>query len=218
MVIGDVGVGKSWWISYNLMNLDPSEYHVIIIDLRFRKRRENLEQSLEGEINEFLNHYITNLQWIYPDFKSIYGDDFDPDDPKIKEKMRDKALSLDLSEYNKRRLRYYNDESAPTLIVAFDNIDHFDEDEQLTVLDMCRRIIGSPAGVKVLLTMRPTTRLPKSRLGIFLGYAVPRPVIFESPNLRELVRKRFSTNNEGNRISIRDRVTRTYYSRFNHFH
>jgi len=208
LLVGPVGVGKSWWLARKLMKLDPAKHHAIIIDLRHRERGDRLEQSIHYEISEFLNYYIRDLSWLDPDFEAIYGRDFDPDNDEIKTEMRKRAVGLSAmtKEYNLKRLRWYNREGHPELIVAFDNIDHYTEPEQAIVLDLCHRILGNPPGVKVMVAIRPTTQLPKSRMGVFYGESILPAVDLASPGIYELLAKRLATTADGSKIEPTDAI------------
>jgi hypothetical protein len=208
LLVGPVGVGKSWWLAHKLMKVDPAKYHAILIDLRHRERGDRLEQSIHYEINEFLNYYIHDMSWLDPDFKAIYGSDFDPDNEEIRAEMRKRAVELSAmtKEYNLKRLRWYNRKDHPELIVAFDNIDHYTEPEQAIVLDLCHRILGNPPGVKVMVAIRPTTQLPKSRAGAFYGESILPAVYLQSPDIYVLLAKRLATTGHGSKIEPSDAI------------
>lgn len=210
VVIGMLGVGKSWWIARQLSELPREEYHPILVDLRYCRRAQNLEDSIEDEIGSYLNEYVTDFSWLYSDLAPLYGDDFDPDDPDIRQRLLDFALEFarpgNLTEYNRRRLRFYDRDDSPQLIVAFDNIDNFTEEEQLKVADLCTRIIGSHPGVKVIITLRPCTLFPLSRLGLVSGESISRPVVLKSPKLESVLRRRLGTTSKGEQIDPNEEI------------
>jgi hypothetical protein len=212
IVKGDVGVGKSWWIAHKLSELPKDRYDVILIDLRYRKRNSELGRSIQTLIGEFLNRYVRDLRWLYPEFEAIYGDTFDPADKAVLTEMRARAISLTLEEMNEKRLRNYELPGSHELIVAFDNIDHFREREILTTLDLCRRIIGDSGGVKVIVAMRPTTRLPKSRKGVIFGDVIHKTIELRSPDLYSVLEKRLSTNDRGETIDRSIRLAGSNWS------
>ena len=216
VVVGEVGTGKSWWLCRTLMNLDPKKYHVIVVDLRYTLRMEDLQKSIALEIDDFLLHLLPDLSWLYPDFEAIYkGRDFNPEDPIIKKQLEEAALDIkDVYERVKKKLRYYDRPEVPELIVAFDNIDHFNEEELSIVADTCRRIVGYSSGVRSIITMRPTTRLPKSRAGLFFGDAGPANarVIFKSPDVYHMLQRRLSISDTGTKLNLRRRIGDTYIS------
>ena len=208
---GDVGIGKSWWIAYKLMHLTPAgAYHPILIDLRYCRRGKNLEESIEAELNDFLNYYIRDLSWMYPDYLPHYGKDFDPHNPGIIDAMRKQALGLSPSELLQKRLRFYNNPDAPELIVVFDNIDHFKEEEQTVVIDICARLIGNAAGVKVVIVIRPTTRLKTSRSGAFFGEALTLPVKILSPEVFDVIYQRITHNYKGDVLNPNKKIPSTH--------
>lgn len=213
---GDVGIGKSWFIAHKVMNLPENKYHKIIIDLRYTARYDKLGEGIEDEILDYLNHYVTGVQWLYPDFQSIYGDDFDPFDIEQLSQMRITAIDLlkSLSSHRllRKKLRYYSLEHTPELIVVFDNIDHFEDKELLTVLDMCRRIIGYVDGVKVIIALRPSTILPKARTGVILGDSSQHHIVLKSPDVYDVLKKRFSTNYKGDNLSLDRKIPNTAIS------
>lgn len=207
IIVGRVGVGKSWWIAHELMHLDNEKYHAMVIDLRYPLRGAELLKSILLEINEYLNHFVSNLSWLYSEFESVYKELFDPEDLEIKREMIKTALSIkDPYERIQKKLRFYDRPGAPELIIAFDNIDHFNEEEQLTVLDMCRRVVGYSSGVKTIVTVRPTTRLPVDRCGLYFGDAISNPVTLKSPDIYEVLSRRLSTNYKGDKISPTTRI------------
>jgi hypothetical protein len=166
---GNVGMGKSWFIRNKLIGLDRSKYHPIIIDLRTEMRGSSLGESLEIELDSFLENHLTDIEWMYPMARSIYGKNFNPDDPAQISQMQAAAMKMSIGEKNSRRLRYYAQHGAPEMIIAFDNIDHFTVEEQDVVVDACRRIYGSGAGVRAIFAVRPTTMMLKDRHGVFFG-------------------------------------------------
>jgi hypothetical protein len=209
MVIGNVGIGKSWWIAKKLMDLDRNKYHPIIIDMRYMRRHDKLENSIEKEIDEFLCRYVKGSEWIHPDLEYLFPDNFNPEEPSIKDVILKEVTNLSLHDKNRKRFRYYNGERAPKLIICFDNIDHFEEDEQAVILDLCRRIVGNPAGVKIIVAIRPTTQMRKSRLGVFFGDTLPKPLVLKSPNIYQLLNKRLMTNMSGGRVNPREKIIAT---------
>jgi len=206
VIVGEVGVGKSWFLAHKLTSLPKRDYHVILIDLRYRLKGKELERSIHREIHEYLNYYISDLSWLYPDFEATLGKNFNPRDPEMQKQMEQKALQLNVPGspgYNELRIRYYNRPGAPQLIVAFDNIDHYDIRDQETVADICRRIVGNPPGVKVIITVRPSTKIRKSRLSEFFGDTVNKPVVLKSPDVYKVIRKRLSTNSNGEALNLK---------------
>lgn len=215
IIAGDVGIGKSWFLAERLMRLPQESYHKIIIDLRYTMRAEDLSEAMQDEILEFLNHYIKGVDWLIPDFESILGKDFDINNDQIKRIMHQKAieyLTLPPLRYLRKKIRYYSLPNTPDLIVVFDNIDHFDDTELLTILDMCRRIIGYVDGVKVIMAIRPSTILPKARTGVSLGDSSVHHVVLKSPNIYDVLCKRFSTNTSGVHLDINRKITQTSMS------
>lgn len=212
IVRGHVGVGKSWWIARQLSRLPKDKYDVALIDLRFKRRDDRLESEIDLTLDDYLNHYHTDLSWIYPEFKSVYGQDFNPDEPSQRQLIRERALSLTLEERNRLRLRSYARPRAKDFIIAFDNIDHFNEDEVSTILDRCRRVIGESAGVRVIVTCRPLTRLPKSRRGVAVGDVITRPVLLRSPDLDDVVLKRMSVNSRGEGLNLDTELPRSKWT------
>lgn len=209
LVVGEVGIGKSWMLAHKLMNLPQEKYHVIVFDLRNMYRGERLEKSLEYELNEYLNYYINDINWIYPDFMSLYGKNFNPEDPEILKAMQARAASLDVWELNRRRLRYYGFPGSPDLIIAFDNIDHYTPNEQEKVVQVCRQLYGCKCGVRALFAIRPTTMTLKNRMEVFFGDSLPKSLHLRSPNVFSVLEKRFSINNKGEKLNLSDPIKDT---------
>lgn len=206
MVVGPVGIGKSWYVSRALMDLPRDKYHIIVIDLRSTPRGSFLAQAIEEEFHEHLNHYVTDLSWLHDDFRARLGEDFDPEDEDVKRRMQEHALSLSPTDLNHLRLRYYNRPGAPELLIAFDNIDHYGPEEQETIVDICRRIVGLRAGVKFIITHRPTTITLKDRMRQVFGDAMIRSVHLTSPEAYDVIERRLTTNNVGDSWSLDDAI------------
>ncbi len=211
ILAGEPGVGKSWYIANQLMSLPDDKYHKIVVDLRFTNRGDELKESIEEEIDNHLMHFIKDLTWLYDYFQSIYSKDFDPENQKIKEQMRDYALKLPRSEFIKKRLQYYNSTKTPELIIIFDNLDHFNEKEQTIVSDICRRVLGNSPGVRAAMIKRPTTRLAKSKVGLD-GDAVRIHVVLKSPNIIDVIKKRMSINKNGKTLDTHKKLPGTSMS------
>jgi hypothetical protein len=206
LIVGEVGIGKSWLLSNKLMSLPQEKYHVVIIDLRNNQKGNVLLDSLNLELNEYLNYYIKDLSWIYPDFMSIFGEDFDPTNQGQKQLMQQAAAQLPLWEKNRRRLRYYSQPGSPDLIIAFDNIDHYTVEEQENVVELCRQIYGSKCGIRAIFAIRPTTMTLKNRLEIFFGDQLSKSIHLRSPNIYEVLTKRLTTNYKGDTWDINDNI------------
>jgi hypothetical protein len=209
VIEGEIGIGKSWYLAKKLMSLPEENYNVIILDLRHIVTEGNLVHSLNMEIDLFLNYYIKNLKWLYPKFMSDYGDSFNPNDNIIMDRMRVYATNINLEEKNYLRLHYYSTKDAPQLILAFDNIDQFTNEEQDVLVDYCRRLVGGIAGVHIIMTIRPHTTLVKSRMTDFYGEANVRFIQILCPNIFEVLRRRLITDRHGNTVSMSDRIPGT---------
>lgn len=209
LIEGPPGVGKSWFIASRLMSLDARNYHVVIFDLRNVLRGPSLQDALETELDLCLEHLLPTTAWMRTWVEHLYGGAFDPTNERQLSDIRTAVLRMSRSEKNSRRLEYYAMEGNPELVIAFDNIDHFSEKEQETVVDTCRRICGRGVGVRALLAIRPTTLTLKDRWGEFFADGLKRTLHMRSPDVHDVLRRRLTTNQFGETWSPEEQIPGT---------
>jgi hypothetical protein len=212
LIEGEIGIGKSWYLSYTLMNLPKDRYHVIIIDFRFIQKGDSLNASLNRELDKFLEHYITGLNWVYPTMMSYLGDKFNPTDRVQIQQMTEYALRMPIEEKNYYRLNSYALKKYPQLIIVFDNIDQLNSSEQEDLVDYGRRLTGGRSNVKFIFAIRPQTLTIKSRITECYGDGAIKVVNIRCPDIYDILEKRLTHDRNGNSWSLDNKIPNSNWS------
>lgn len=212
VIFGECGVGKSWFALHNVVEHRSSDSDYAYIDLRGRTSGADLAVALQRELGQYLDHHINQgsdplkalAHHLYPLVRPMFPGKIPPvDSPEAREAMAGqyKRLieSLSLSDYNDIRLASY-DNLGRMLYIIVDNVDNYPEDEQLTVFDFVQRALRGHPGVRIVVPLRPTSKLMTARLtqvcdSLNLG------IDLRSPRMNVLLARRCARTRTGREIA-----------------
>ena len=212
---GDGGIGKTWFAIHNIIAHRPESTDYAYIDLRGRPKGPDLVVALHRELGQFLDQYINQgpdpikalHHYLVPIVKPYFNQrkKFDVDGQAVQEKMQDAYYKISsdparLSDYNDIRLGYY-DNSEKRLFVIVDNVDNYSEDEQMMVFEYITRSLFGHEGVRVIIPLRPTSKILINRLDQVLDIIYSN-IDLRSPNIDKLLERRISRNINGAEISM----------------
>lgn len=221
VIFGHCGIGKTWFAIHNIVEHRPKNTDFAYIDLRGRPKGAELSIAIHRELGRFLDQYINNspdpiaalAHYLVPIVRPLFrGKDFDAKGKPEREKMEEAYLKIasdpsNLADYNDVRLGYY-DNSGKKLFVVVDNVDNYTEDEQLTVFEYVKRTLLGHEGVRVIIPLRPTSRVFINRL------EQASDIIFmttdlTSPSVEHLLKRRLSRSIHGKALDLNAKLPGT---------
>jgi hypothetical protein len=214
VIFGDAGVGKTWFALHNVVEHRPEKSHFAYIDLRGRPKGDELAATLHRELGLFLDKYINKgpdpigylSHYLEPIAQPFFqGRPFDPHGLPEREKMQEAFFLLasdpqHLIDYNDIRLGYY-DNSGVRLFVIVDNVDNYPDDEQLDVFEFITRSLLGHSGVRVVVPLRPSSRLLINRMDQALDI-IPTGVDLRSPAVDKLLGRLCSRSVHGKHLAL----------------
>ena len=216
VIFGDCGIGKSWYAAHTLTNSRPPDSDFVCVDLATNPRGEELIHSIHRTLGTFLDNAINQnpeintfdalAHHLHPKVAPLFGGDFDPKGKREREVMQRAYEELvfspaHLADYNEARIGYY-DNVGKTLFVLVDNVDSYPTDEQMEVFELIQRTLAGHRGVKVVVSVRPTSTMLIERLHGTLDF-VHLGLHLNSPDVKEVLRRRLGTNYKGKQLDLK---------------
>lgn len=112
-VVGDAGLGKSWWLSNCLSELDQDKFDSILIDMRQCRKGDGLEDDIVKIINDHLSKFVAKIDWTESYLKTHLGPEYDRQAEDFYENSNKIALDLHLypMKVMDARISYYRNTS-----------------------------------------------------------------------------------------------------------
>lgn len=218
IISGECGSGKTWFTIKQFIDGRPADSDFAYIDLRGRPTGAELKEGIHRELGAFLDEFInqkldvlTALRfYLEPIVKPLFPQkEYDVSRLPVQEAMREayKALAYPLPNivrYNEIRLGYY-DHAGKTIYLIIDNVDNYDQDEQLVVYQEIIRCFHGHSGVKLIVPLRPSSRLMTERLREGLDF-MPIFLEMKSPDVAELLAHRVTISINGTKIDPKTEI------------
>lgn len=212
IVFGECGVGKSWYTVNAMMKHRPNDTDFAYIDLRGRPGGMELTTAIHRELGTYLDQFV-NLRisgldalahYLIPLIRPLFGSSFDPlgkpERDAMEKAYKELVQANNLPDYNDIRLGYF-DNTNRSIYIEIDNVDTYPLNEQMVVFDQITRCLSGHTNVKLIVPLRPSSKLLIERLTKGLD-GVPLSLNLRSPDPRRIIANRLSTNFQGAKLDL----------------
>jgi len=206
VIWGDIGIGKSWFVRYQLASLMRESKGAIyygVIDM-LRASTQDARQQLEHQIIEVLEDYFKNTLGglnkglkPYADFKAskTYGDRESDEFQAESTRILHESLALKNSERANCLLDAIEVADGPPLYIAMDNLDHAVGEDQHLLTDLVARRLRN-AKIYMIFSLRASSRILLDDAKI-LGFFEKSEMHLSAVNFSSMLRPRFMLAKNG---------------------
>lgn len=219
IIEGPVGVGKSWFIRYNLeiehlesAGENKERFHWGIIDL-LRAAPDNAGEEIYKQICPIIEHYLTkNFFSPYNALKQFASEKYrlrlglekiQEHAPRIAAgatKLVERWTSLEEGkEYARILLDSLEFLDGPMLFIIIDNVDRISDSDQERLIAIVQRVLRN-ARIRLIVTIRDTTPLLSDRFR-GLNEVRHRQMTLSQLNIQSMLEPRFKVSRAGEDIA-----------------
>ncbi|HUA21870.1 MAG TPA: hypothetical protein VMB25_24160 [Bryobacteraceae bacterium] len=206
VIWGDIGIGKSWFVRYQLASLmkeSKGAFYYGVVDM-LRASTQDARQQLEHQIIEVLEDYFKNALGglskglkPYADHKasSTYTDRASDEFRAESNRILQESLALRNSERADCLLDAIEVADGPPLYIAVDNLDHAVGEDQHLLTDLVARKLHN-AKIYLIFSLRASSRILLDDAKI-LGFFEKIEMHLSAVNFAAMLRPRFTFAKNG---------------------